>query len=88
ETLAFTNDEVSNQAVATAGDYTDLDGYESGTRVMKFDAAWARGLTGRNQIVGMADTGLDSGDAGNIHPDFSGRVTKGLIFGLFSKTWN
>lgn len=71
-----------------AGDYTDITGTETGTRVMKFDAAWAQGFTGRNQIASMADTGLDSGDAQNIHPDFSGAIKKGFIFGLFGKSWN
>lgn len=32
------------------------------------------GLSGEGEIIGVADTGLDSGDPGNIHPDFSGRV--------------
>ena len=72
---------------APNGDYTDLSGYESGTRVMGFDAAWARGFTGKGQIAAMADTGLDSGDAKAIHADFDGRVYSGLIFGLFSKSW-
>lgn len=69
------------------GDYTDLTGYESGTKVMGFDAAWARGLTGKGQIAAMADTGLDSGDPASIHTDFTGRVNQGFIFGFFSKTW-
>ncbi len=71
-----------------AGDYTDIDGTETGTRVMKFDAAWAQGFAGKNQIASMADTGLDSGDAQNIHADFAGGVTKGFVFGLFGKSWN
>jgi subtilisin family serine protease len=69
------------------GDYTDLSGYESGTKVMNFDGAWSKGLTGKGQIVAMADTGLDSGDANAIHPDFTGRITTGIIFGFFSKSW-
>ena len=32
------------------------------------------GLTGKGEIVGVADTGLDSGETNNIHPDFAGRV--------------
>lgn len=34
----------------------------------------APGLTGKGEIVGVADTGLDSGEPDNIHPDFAGRV--------------
>ncbi len=32
------------------------------------------GLSGRGEVVGMADSGLDTGDAATIHPDFAGRV--------------
>lgn len=70
-----------------AGDYTDLDGSESGTKVMNFEGAWAAGLTGRNQIVAMADTGLDGGEA-SLSADFNGAIVKGYAFGLFSKTWD
>ncbi|MBU1695378.1 MAG: S8 family serine peptidase, partial [Verrucomicrobia bacterium] len=34
----------------------------------------ARGLTGRKQIIGHADTGLDTGSVTNLHPDLSGRL--------------
>lgn len=72
---------------ATAGDYSDIMGFETGTKVMNFDAAWALGLTGQNQVVGMADTGLDSGDSRAIHPDFVGAVKSGYAVGMFGKTW-
>ncbi|MCK4726551.1 MAG: S8 family serine peptidase, partial [Anaerolineales bacterium] len=32
------------------------------------------GLTGDGQVIGVADTGLDSGDYGTLHPDIQGRV--------------
>ncbi len=32
------------------------------------------GLTGSNQIIGHADTGLDSGNTNTMHPDFMGRI--------------
>jgi hypothetical protein len=32
------------------------------------------GLSGQGEIIGICDTGLDSGDASAIHPDFAGRV--------------
>ena len=32
------------------------------------------GLSGRGEVVGVADSGLDTGDAATIHPDFAGRV--------------
>jgi serine protease AprX len=48
------------------------------------------GLTGKGEIVGIADTGLDSGDHVTIHPDFRGRI-KGLksypINPVYDKEW-
>lgn len=32
------------------------------------------GLSGRGEIVGVADSGLDTGDPQTIHPDFAGRI--------------
>ena len=32
------------------------------------------GLSGDGEIIGVADTGLDSGDLAALHPDFNGRV--------------
>lgn len=32
------------------------------------------GLTGEGEIVAVCDTGLDTGDAATIHPDFAGRI--------------
>jgi serine protease AprX len=31
-------------------------------------------LRGRGEVVGVADTGLDTGDPATIHPDFAGRI--------------
>lgn len=73
---------------APTGDYTDLSGYEDGTKIMNFDVAWAAGLTGQGQIAAVADTGLDSGDAATIHSDFGGAIHTGYIHGLFAKSWN
>ncbi|MCB0378779.1 MAG: S8 family serine peptidase [Bdellovibrionales bacterium] len=64
------------------------DGYETGTKVMNFDAAWGRGFTGRGQKVAFADTGLDSGDLGTIHRDFKNQIEKGYAYGLLSFSWN
>jgi serine protease AprX len=70
-----------------AGDYSKLTGFESGFHLLNVEAAYARGLTGKGQIVSMADTGLDIGDIATIHPDFRGRIPSGYAFGLFSKSW-
>ncbi|NLN77241.1 MAG: S8 family serine peptidase [Armatimonadetes bacterium] len=34
------------------------------------------GLYGEGQVIGIADTGLDTGSIANIHPDFAGRIVK------------
>ncbi|WII71662.1 S8 family serine peptidase [Bdellovibrio sp. 22V] len=90
ESFHFVMDEtLTSDVVATAaGDYSDLTGDEPGTRVMKFDAAWSMGFTGRGQVVSMADTGLDSGNIATIHQDFAGGVISGYPFGLWSKSWD
>lgn len=75
-------------APAPAGDYSDLDGFESGTKVMKFDAAWARGFSGQGQIGSMADTGMDTGNVATVAADFRGRVKSGYSFGLYAQSWN
>lgn len=77
----------SDQEVKPKGDYSDLTGYETGTKIMKFDSAWARGFKGEGQIVAMADTGLDSGDTSTIHQDFKGAVIDGQHYGLYTKSW-
>ncbi len=67
--------------------YENVTGYETGTRVMNFQSAWERGLSGVGQSVAMADTGLDRGVLGALSPDFS-TVHKGYKFGLFAKDWS
>jgi hypothetical protein len=37
-------------------------------------AAAGLGLSGKGEIIGVCDTGLDNGDPATIHPDFKGRV--------------
>lgn len=90
ESFHFAMDEdLADSVTATAaGDYSDLTGDESGTRLMNFDAAWALGYAGKGQTVSMADTGLDSGNTGAIHQDFAGGVISGYPFGLWSKSWS
>ncbi len=75
-------------APATPGDYTDIDGTEDGTKIMNFSTAWEAGLTGAGQIGAMADTGVDTGDLATIHKDLNGAIQKGLVYGMFSKSWN
>lgn len=81
------SEDVNDPVNPEGGDFTDLTGMESGTKLMNFAKAWELGFEGQGQIASMADTGLDSGDKGSIHQDFSGSVVEGQIFGLYSKSW-
>lgn len=47
---------------------------------------YAYGLTGSNQVIGHADTGLDIGVTNGIHADFSGRVLAAFALGR-TNTW-
>ncbi len=67
------------------GDYTDLLGYESGTKVMNMDSVWGQGYYGAGQVVGMADTGLDTGNTATLSPDFLPAFQKGIAFGIGAK---
>ena len=42
------------------------------------------GLTGKGEIIGIADTGLDSGDPTTIHPDFRSRVKELMSYPINS----
>lgn len=72
---------------ATPGDYSDIFGDETGTKVMNFGSAWSAGFTGKGQTAAMADTGLDSGSASSIHQDFQGAIVSGYAVGMFGKSW-
>ncbi len=87
ESLYFKPSAEDLNLVTAAGDYSDINGTETGTFAMNFESAWQQNYLGQNQIVGMADTGLDSGDARGIHSDFTGAVKAGYAVGLFGKTW-
>lgn len=42
------------------------------------------GLTGNGEIIGIADTGLDSGDPSTIHPDFRERIKELMSYPINS----
>lgn len=73
--------------VQASGDYTDLNGYETGTKVMNFDSAWMQGFSGAGEIVSFADTGLDMGNTSQLSADFQGSVRKGYTVGIGAKSW-
>lgn len=77
----------SGQAVIAKGDYTDVTGFETGTKIMNFDSAWNQGLMGRSEIVSFADTGLDMGTKATVSPEFSSAVLTGHIIGIGAKDW-
>ncbi len=83
----FQDEALRSRLTLSTGDYADLTGFESGTKLLGFDEAEKRGFQGADEAVAFADTGLDRGDLKNIHTDFSGRVGQPSIFGLFSKSW-
>lgn len=70
-----------------ADDYAQLTGFESGTKIMKFESAWAQGYAGQKQILAMADTGVDSGNLATLIPDLQGAVSGGFAYGLRSTSW-
>ena len=61
-------------------------GYETGTKVMNFDAAYLRGFNGLEQTVAIADTGVDSGDLKTLHKDLA-QVSLGYPMGKFNTVW-
>lgn len=69
------------------GDYSDLTGYETGTKVMNMDAAWSAGFRGQGQIVSFADTGLDRGTMDLVSIDFQNAISSGINVGIGAKNW-
>jgi serine protease AprX len=52
--------------------------------IMKVSTAggpWAKGLTGQNQVIGIADTGLDTGNSATLHPDLKNRLLTAFAYG-------
>ncbi len=57
-------------------------GYESGTKVMGFESAWARGFDGAGEVAAMADTGLDTGKIATLHKDLSNTKNGEFVLGF------
>ena len=72
----------------TGSEFANLDGFESGVKITGFEKAWSEGYFGEGQSVGVADTGLDSGNATGISGDFSSAVTKGFHYGWGATDWS
>ncbi|MCB0413241.1 MAG: S8 family serine peptidase [Bdellovibrionales bacterium] len=71
-----------------SGDYSSLTGFETGTKIMNFESFWNQGYFGSDEIIAMADSGLDSGDVQTVVDDVSGNIIEGQIFGLFADSWS
>ncbi len=85
--FAVDNSLTHDVGTSAAGDYSDLKGTESGTRVMKFDAAWALRLHG-SQSSGFNGRHRDGfGRHQHDSSRFYGRSDFGLPFGLYSRSW-
>lgn len=67
-------------------DVNKLSGYETGTKIMGFQNAWNAGLRGKGQIVGVADSGLDTGNISTMARDFS-NLKSAYVFGIASSSW-
>jgi len=68
------------------GSNIDLDGSESGIHIINAEAVYdTLGLTGKGQVVGMADTGLDMGTYDQtLHRDFQDAVKYGYNASLLN----
>ena len=84
EPMHMTLEDAQDVEPQSPGDYSDITGFETGTKVMNMDAIWAQGYHGAGQVVGMADTGLDTGDMATMTTDFQGAIVKGFAFGIGS----
>lgn len=73
---------------AGKGDYTDVTGFETGTKVMNFDVAWSQGLKGRGEMISFADTGLDMGAMDTVSVEFRGGIQNGYALGIGAKDWS
>lgn len=79
-------DDQENPRFST-NDFSELTGYESGTKVMNFERAWAAGYKGQGQLVGVADTGLDTGDKATLSSDFANHYTS-FVLGNNLSNWS
>ncbi len=77
----LTVDEDLLTTLATSDDVVWIEPYPEITvfndrarEIVHSDVLQRTGFTGKGQIVGVTDTGLDTGDIHNLHPDLAGQV--------------
>lgn len=68
-------------AITPVSKHVPLNNVASG--IIKSDKLAATGYTGKNQLVGVIDTGLDSGLEQNLHPDLQGQVKQLIAVGRY-----
>ncbi len=73
--------------VVGPGDFSDLSGYESGTRLMGFESFWQQGMTGAGELLAVADSGLDVGRTTDLLVDFTDAVKKAFVLGSYASNW-
>ncbi|MFZ5643577.1 MAG: S8 family serine peptidase [Bacillota bacterium] len=65
-------------SIEEAGEYELLN--DRAGEIIKAPSVWNEGFTGSGQIIGISDTGIDTGILETLHPDFQNRIT--AIFSL------
>ncbi|MGZ3711405.1 MAG: S8 family serine peptidase [Bdellovibrionota bacterium] len=87
--LELRNMDISSELVGKSDVRTTATrtGYESGTKILNAETAYAAGFNGAGQIVAYADTGLDTGDMNTISADFRGQVHSTFAVGLGGSSW-
>ncbi|MGC5323854.1 S8 family serine peptidase [Brevibacillus sp. SYSU BS000544] len=70
----------SDDVIAVVPVYENKLFNDVAAKIIHSDKLEGIGYTGKNQIVGVADSGLDTGDTSNIHQDFTGRIKK--LYGI------
>ena len=85
--MPLLNDDAPTPTMSPSPAPYTFTGFESGAKVMNFDAAYARGFHGEGQTVAVADTGIDSGNLTTLHQDLRTNVIGGYPIGLGADSW-
>lgn len=65
----------------------EITGYESGTKILNVEKAYAAGIDGTGQFLAFADTGLDKGSESDLHADFVGNLHTARALALGGRSW-
>ena len=67
--------------VPEATDFAQFDGYATGAKVMNVEGLHTMNINGGTEIVTITDSGLDKGDANQMHEDLRGRIAGAYAIG-------